>query len=219
MTRVKICGITRIKDAIACADARADFIGLVFAPSRRRIDVETASQIIHKINKLDKRPVIVGVFVNAPATSVNRIATYCRLDYVQISGDENWDYCKDVELPVIKVIHITGAHTSKNILCEIETGYKSRLKHKPVCLLDTGALDSYGGTGQAFDWSLAGEVASRYPVIIAGGLTAENVSRLIKTARPWGVDVSTGVETNSRKDINKIISFIKTVRMGQESVT
>ncbi len=219
MTMVKICGITRVKDAIACASTGADFIGLVFAPSLRRVDIETASQITRAIHDLDKRPMIAGVFVNTPVARVNQNAKYCRLDYVQISGDENWDYCKDIELPLIKVIHITGAHTPNKVLCEIEKGYNSHFKHNPICLLDTGTHDSYGGTGKTFDWSIIGEISSRYPVMVAGGLRADNVSQLIKIARPWGVDVSTGVETNGHKDRGRIASFIKTVRMCQESIT
>ena len=104
--------------------------------------------------------------------------------------------------------------TAKQIISDIETGYSSGLRHKPICLLDTKASDACGGTGRAFDWDLAREVSAIYPVIVAGGLDPENVGRLVRQVDPWGVDVSSGVESNGKKDIQKIEAFIKMVRKG-----
>ncbi len=143
---------------------------------------------------------------------VNETAEYCRLDYVQLSGNEDRDYCKDIDFPVIKVIHVHNGCLAEEVIKEIEEGYKASLKHKPLFLLDTAKSNYFGGTGQAFDWNLAAEIAAVYPVIVAGGLMPDNVSQLIKTANPWGVDVSSGVESGGIKDMQKVRSFINTVR-------
>jgi phosphoribosylanthranilate isomerase len=216
MTKIKICGITQVEHAVAAAVSGADFLGLVFAPSKRRIDTEKALQITAVIRSIVKRPLVAGIFVNMPASEVNEIARYCSLDYVQLSGSENWDYCKDIVFPIIKVIHICEGCNFGQVIEEIEAGYKISLKYRPVFLLDTQEGGYFGGTGQAFDWALAKEVASAYPVIVACGLTPDNVNGLIKSGRPWGVDVSSGVETSGDKDINKIKAFIDTVRKTEE---
>jgi phosphoribosylanthranilate isomerase len=216
MTKVKICGITQVEDAVAATVAGVDFLGLVFAPSKRRIDKEKALQITAVIRSIDKRPLTTGVFVNLPSSKVNETARYCHLDYVQLSGNEDWDYCKYIDFPVIKVIHIHDGCLAEQVVKEIEAGYKVSLKHKPLFLLDTAKSDHFGGTGQTFDWNLAAEIAGVYPVIVAGGLSQDNVSQLLKTARPWGVDVSSGVETGGIKDMKKIRSFIDIVRKIEE---
>jgi phosphoribosylanthranilate isomerase len=216
VTRVKICGLAEIGHALAAAEAGADFIGLVFAPSRRQVSMEKAAGISEAIHKLRIHPMIVGVFVNRPADKVNRITESCRLDYVQLSGDESWEYCLDIEKPVIKVIHIASGKTDKGIINEIENGYSMLNSERLTCLLDTRVGEAYGGSGQTFDWQLAEEVSARFPVIIAGGLNKDNVGQLVERVKPWGVDVSTGVETESVKDITKIKAFINIVKGVKE---
>ena len=218
MTRVKICGITKTPHALAAADAGADFIGLVFAPSKRLVDVEQARDIAAAVKGHREGQVLtVGVFVNAPAAEVNRTAEYCRLDRVQLSGDEPWDYLRDIERPVIKAVRVKRGQSSQDILAELAPGYRM-MGADLMCLLDCYAAGSYGGSGKAFDWSVAREATQRFPVMVAGGLSPQNVGEAMRLARPWGVDVSSGVESDGVKDISRIKAFIEAVRQADRAL-
>jgi len=217
VTRIKICGLTQPQHALAAASAGADFIGLVFAPSSRQVTVAQALPVVEAVRNLKNRPAIVGVFVNLVAEEVNRIAEQCHLDYVQLSGDESWQYCQQIEKPVIKAIHVTGRSTS-HIIDRIAEGYQLLSPEKLICLLDSKVGNAYGGTGQTYDWKLAREIAARFPIIIAGGLTPDNVGTMVQEVQPWGVDVASGVESNGRKDEAKIVAFIEAVRGAEAEV-
>jgi len=214
MTRVKICGISNEAHALAAAEAGTDFIGLVFAPSKRQVIPARAREIVDAVKKSGAATKVVGVFVNAPVFQINEIADFCALDVVQLSGDESWEDCRKIANPVIKAIRI-GGQSLQNICAELSAASRLLARRRFVTLLDSEVEGKYGGTGQTFNWDLAREVAKKFQVIIAGGLDPQNVATLIKRVSPWGVDVSSGVESNSVKDAAKIRAFIEAVRSTQ----
>jgi len=218
MIKIKICGLSEIEHALVAAEAGADFFGLVFAPARRQVSPEKALLLVEAVHSLRPHPAVVGVFVNSAAQEVNRIADYCRLDWVQLSGDETGHYCQQIERPIIKAIRISAGKTAKEILDEITRWHRLVLSQELVCLLDSHLSNAHGGTGQTFNWQLAEEASAKFPVIIAGGLTPMNVGQLVKEVQPWGVDASSGVETNGQKDPAKISAFIAAVRKAEENV-
>ena len=211
MTKIKICGITRGEHAQAAAASGADFVGLVFAPSRRQVSLDEGIPLARAIRNFNPAPGVVGVFVNFDNNAVNRIAGTAQLDWVQLSGSESWTYCREINVPVIKVIHVAG-QTGDDIIATIDAGRQVMGNHEFVCLLDASRQNLYGGTGETFDWAIAREVAARYKIIVAGGLTPENVGQLIDEVHPWGVDVSSGVETEGEKDPAKIAAFVQAVK-------
>jgi phosphoribosylanthranilate isomerase len=213
VTNIKICGLSEAEHALVAARAGADLLGMIFAPYRRQVSPEKASVLVKAVHSLRHPPELVGVFVNAPAAEVNRIAESFHLDRVQLSGNETWRYCKQIERPIVKAVHVSPRTRVDKILSRIDIG--ARLKPDLICLLDSKGEDAPGGTGKTFDWELAREVAARFPVIVAGGLTPENVSQAIREAQPWGIDVSSGVETNGQKDPDKIKAFVAAVRKAE----
>jgi phosphoribosylanthranilate isomerase len=215
LTRVKICGIMEVIHAQAALEAGADLIGVVIAPSPRRVTPDKAREIVTAIKDQNYTAPVVGVFVNTPAPTVNFLAAYCMLDWVQISGDETWECCQQIEKPVIKAIHIAADWTEKELLAQLEDGQRALNHRPPVFLLDTFAQDRYGGTGQSFPWEIARQAAAKFPVIIAGGLHPQNVGQVITSLQPWGVDVSSGVEDDGVKSVKKIRAFIQAVRSAQ----
>lgn len=212
MTKIKICGIRTQEQAVVAAKAGADFIGLMFAPSHRRVTPRAAAKIIAALKKEKPDVEAVGVFVNADAGTVNRVCKACGLDRVQLSGDESWEYCRKIEKPIFKVMRVNRDNPPEKVGRDIKYGLKLLKGRKITIMLDTSTRGRYGGTGVTFDWELAQPIARRHRVIIAGGLTPANVPEAIKTLSPWGVDVSTGVETKGVKDLNKIKKFIEAVR-------
>ena len=194
MTRVKICGIKEKAHALAVIEAGGDFIGLVFAPSQRQVTPVQASQIVSTVKSCRNVTGVVGVFVNMPAPEVNMIANSCNLDWVQLSGDEPWEYCRQITKPLIKAVRIRQGQRPEQIGANLATGERILSSQRHLYLLDSQVKGKYGGTGITFDWSSARQVAEQFPVIIAGGLNPDNVAQVIEMVAPWGVDVSSGVE-------------------------
>jgi phosphoribosylanthranilate isomerase len=214
-TRIKICGIRDKAHALAAVEAGADFIGLVFAPSQRQVSPAQACEIASTVKNSSDATKVVGVFVNAPSSQVNELADFCALDWVQLSGDESWEYCREVVRPVIKAIRV-GRQSPEELYAELSAGGKLLPAQRFIALLDSQVEGKYGGTGESFNWDLAQRVAERFPVIIAGGLDTKNVAGLIERVAPWGVDASSGVETEGVKDMAKIKAFIEAVRKADE---
>ena len=216
MTHIKICGIKNEAHAIAIAKAGVNFMGLVFATSPRQITPLYAKKIVDLLRMRDNSTEAVGVFVNTNAASVNQIAETCNLDWVQLNGDEPWGYCRELNRPVIKVIRVSRNFKPETIIANLALGEKTLANQKHIFLIDSNTPEKYGGTGQPFNWELARPIAERFPVIIAGGLSPDNVREAIQTIKPWGVDVSSGVETQGAKDLDKILKFINTVKNTDE---
>lgn len=200
--RVKICGITRLEDALAAVDAGADALGFVFYPdSPRAISASTAADICKRLPPFVCK---VGLFVNSERDKIIEILEEVALDMLQFHGDESPDHCDSYSKPYIKAVRM---HDNVNLVAEAK-----RFKQASALLLDAFVKGIYGGTGRAFDWTEATRDIGK-PVILAGGLTADNVVTAIKQARPYAVDVSGGVESGKGiKDADKIVEFIREVR-------
>lgn len=240
---VKICGLRSAEHALAAAAAGTDLVGLVFAPSRRRVSVEEAIVIAAALRGCVHRPLIAGLFVNAPPTEVAAVARAVGLDLAQLSGDEPSDDADALSLPLIKALRMDGSareaawieravestrrQGAKQTRSQADSSYlpKSALSlpvsppsSLPVSLphltllIDAHVPGAYGGTGVTADWSRAATLARSLPLILAGGLTPENVGAAIAAVRPVGVDVSSGVERDGVKDTAKIEAFLGAAR-------
>jgi phosphoribosylanthranilate isomerase len=216
MTRVKICGLKDEVHALAAAEAGADFIGLVFAPSQRQVTPTQAERIATVVKATGQAVEVVGLFVNEPTGTVNEVADFCRLDRVQLSGDETWEYCREINRPLIKVLRVSRRHSAERLGDILAEGAKVLGDKQFIFSLDANVKGKYGGTGVTFNWSVARQITEQYPIIIAGGLTPENVTRAIDQAAPWGVDVSSGVEVNGAKHTARIRAFINAVRRADD---
>ncbi|MBI2867809.1 MAG: phosphoribosylanthranilate isomerase [Chloroflexi bacterium] len=215
-THIKICGLREPEHAIAAAKLGADFLGLVFARSKRQVTPEQATAVARAVRAaLPQPPAIVGVFAGSPAPDVNRIAEECGLDLVQLSGRESWAYASQIARPVIKVIHIDEAGFGPEGLATIATHCAEASLRGHRVLLDSASDRVMGGSGKTFDWAIAAELSREFDFLLAGGLTPANVADAVTIANPWGVDVSSGVETGGVKDIAKIEAFITAARNAQ----
>jgi phosphoribosylanthranilate isomerase len=208
LTKVKICGISDVATALSAATSGADYIGLVFAKSPRQVNPDQAAAISQVVHRLAEPPQVVGVFVNLEPDEVNRLADYCRLDMVQLSGDEDPDYCRQIQLPFIKSIHIGPSTTAEELYRRVEAYCSVSNTMTPV-LLDNRPDKRYGGSGTAFDWGLAVETSASFPLIVAGGLGTDNVGKMIEMVHPFGVDASSRLEKEGAKDHILIDEFIR----------
>ncbi|HEX8961360.1 MAG TPA: phosphoribosylanthranilate isomerase [Rhodocyclaceae bacterium] len=200
-TRIKICGITREQDLQAAVAAGADALGFVFYPqSARHLDIERAAALVRRVPPFVTR---VGLFVNPDPQVLADTLAAVPLDLVQYQGDETPEFCESFGRPYVKVARMRPGID----LVEFARSYPSARG-----LLLDAYVESYGGAGQMFDWSLVPK-GLPLPVVVAGGLTAANVGSAIRQLRPWGVDVSSGVEAaKGIKDAEKINAFVAAVR-------
>lgn len=237
MTSVKICGCMSPADAVAAAEAGADFIGIIFAQSRHHVAPEDATEIVraagtplremeqdeppplhpgrfdtieawfaHGAEALDrllarKRPLVVGVFEDQGIDEVNAVAEETGVDLVQLSGAEPASDAQLVNRQVINMLRQRTGMSASDLVSRIEPGAAVAI-----------GLDPSRGSGLTGDWGVAREIASRVPLWLAGGLTAENVGEAIASVRPWLVDVSSGVETDGAKDPAKMRAFVRAAK-------
>lgn len=226
------------------ADAGADFLGVIFAKSKRQVTPEQAATIVSAVRakyplhadiaaalaahsshglswqrrqantlanlvlRQKQRPLIVGVFMDQTAEEINAAALTSGIDLIQLHGSEGFQFAAQLCRPVVRVMHVFEGTSPEAILEEVEFGLASAL------LLDTAVRgSSSGGTGKTFDWDVARAVGQQVPIMVAGGLTPENVGAAIAQVHPWAVDVSSGVETDGpHKDHGKIREFVRVVK-------
>ena len=217
--KVKICGIRDGDSAVEAAGAGADFLGVNLVEGvRRQLTRFQAQEVVrnyrirardHRINRLrDKGPRVVGLFRNQDARWVNSATQQIDLDCVQLCGDEDETYIRSMWKPVLRPIHVKPS-MSRDELSDLVDHH---LELDRIVLLDTYDENTPGGTGKTFDWSIAEGIVNREGVLLAGGLNPENVDDALQQLTPWGVDVSTGVETDGVKDHAKIRAFIETAK-------
>ena len=199
MVRVKICGISDSATAVVAAEAGADAIGLIFAPSRRRVTAAQAREIAAALPPFVTK---VGVFVDEERGRIEESIAACGLGAVQLHGAEPPEFCAGFRVPVVKAIRVKDASSLQQM-----TAYQV-----DAFLLDTFDASALGGTGRTFDWTLAIQAARTHRTILSGGMTPVNVVEALTRVVPYGVDVSSGVETDGRKDHAKIRDFIRRVR-------
>lgn len=201
-TRIKICGITRVEDALASVRLSADAIGLVFAEkSPRRVDVERASAIVRALPPF---VATVALFVNPDPAEVETVLERVRPSLLQFHGEESPDFCRSFGTPWLKAVRVRPG--TDLLQCAADFADAAGL------LLDAYTPDAHGGTGHRFDWSLI-PAGLALPVVLAGGLDTGNVAEAIRRVRPWAVDVSSGVEAaKGIKDAAKVAAFISEVR-------
>ena len=222
MIRVKICGIGNPADACAAAEAGADFIGMVFVPERRRrITAAAAKEIVDSVRELNEpHPSMVGLFADQPLKEVNETIAHCALDAVQLCGLESVEYAAEVDCQVIKVVHVPASYRAPDDVPELSEWVKEYADAGCLVTLDRLVEGVQGGTGQSFNLDVAASLSSRgVSFLLAGGLTPANVGRAISIVRPWGVDVSSGVETIGRKDRRKIRRFVENARHADAALT
>jgi indole-3-glycerol phosphate synthase / phosphoribosylanthranilate isomerase len=202
--QVKICGLCTSHHLHTAIEAGADMLGLMFyEPSPRYIPPSQARELLDTIENRASAPDIVGVFVNRDADFIHDIVEQVGLDFVQLHGYELPEFCQQIRRPVIKGLRLHSGDDIGLIRAYRDTTWR--------ILLDTPS-SQWGGSGMTHNWRLAHKVAQDMPVLLAGGLTPENVGEAIFQVRPWGVDVSSGVETFGQKDVEKIRAFIQQVR-------
>ncbi len=212
-TRIKMCGLTRIKDVEFGFSQGLDALGFIFyEKSPRNVLPDFVRDVVAKVPPFVD---CVGVFVNRDREEVEEIVEYCGLSHAQLHGNENYKYCERVErfaspCNVIKAFRVSEATKNSDFTPydDVVHGY----------LLDTYLKGNAGGTGETFDWNIIKQLDLQRPMILAGGLTPDNIEEAIETVRPFGVDVNSGVEIEPGiKDHEKLMDFVLKVRQSDNA--
>ena len=208
--KVKICSLRDAETALSAAKSGADFLGLNFVEGvRRQLKVMEGAAVVARYRLRAPRnrypTKFVGLFRNQPSDWVNEVSKRVVLDYVHLCGEEDETYMRSMWRPILRQVRIRPGTTGSALEAEVQ----HHLDGGRMVVLDHYDENTLGGAGKTFDWSVATGVADREGVLLAGGLNADNVATAIQTLRPWGVDVSSGVETDGEKDRNKIREFIE----------
>ena len=201
--KIKVCGMTSLEDTLVAVEAGADAVGFIFyKKSPRSVTIKTVCEIVDALPPFVDA---IGIFVNESAEQINKIADRCKLDRVQLHGDETPAFCKKIRRRVIKAIRVKDIQSLKKLSDFPVSGF----------LLDTFSEEQRGGTGKVFDWNLVHPAKKYGAVILAGGLTPNNVRQAIHRVKPYGVDVCSGVESQPGiKDHKKVKAFIKNAKAG-----
>lgn len=197
--KVKICGVKTVQDGKVIEEAGADFIGFIFASSKRQISIQQAKKITQHLKNIKT----VGVFVNPTESEIRKAVTEVPLDYVQLHGDETEEFAEKFQGQVIKAFPSNS-----------QLSYDSQFNFPAeYTLVDSPRKQTYGGSGEVFDWKqLDNPTIKKDQLILAGGLNSENITEAVQTVQPFAVDISSGVESNGKKDPEKIKKFMETVR-------
>lgn len=203
MTKIKICGIKTVTNALAAMEAGADYLGFNFYPkSVRFIEKQVCAEITSVLRKEHPQTKLVGVFVNSTVAEIKDIMKTCSFDLAQLHGDETVEMSNQLDGKAFKAFR--GIPGSVGEFARSES---------PAFLVDASVKGVYGGSGVTADWDGAAELAKKYPLLLAGGLTPENVAEAISRVKPWGVDVASGVEfAPGEKDARKMSAFVKAVK-------
>ncbi len=215
MTKLKICGLRDADNAIVAAEAGADFLGFNFVPgARRQLSIDRAQSIIldYRRRRGEGGPELVGLFADQPVEEVGEVVRRCGLDMAHLCGTEPIEYWRALSVPIIKQIKVHDEGPVEKAAAETLRQVGEVVSEGHIAMLDKYVAGVSGGTGKTFDWRIAGEVARHHGFLLAGGLNPDNVGQAIGTALPWGVDVSSGVETDGAKDPQKIAAFAEAVR-------
>ena len=199
MTKVKICGLRRIEDAAWANALLPDYIGFIFAKSKRQV---TAKQAAETASRLDTRIKTVGVFVNATQSEIDDVLSTCPLDVLQLHGEEAPAFCAQQSISVWKAFRIAD-----------KTDFdKTNAYHADAFLFDGYSAKAHGGVGERFNWQWLDAYKGSTPMVIAGGIDEHNATEAIRIAKPFAVDISSAVETDGFKDAAKVERFIRKVR-------
>ena len=219
MTKVKICSVQEAGHILAAAEAGANFVGLNFVPGvRRRLPEDKAREMVQAFRDRYNRtgPKLVGIFVDQPLDEVDRILQEYDLDMAQLSGHEPLEYAKQVSRPVIKAVHVPAEKPTGEVIASLRPLLAELESAGILPLLHPDVGQALGGTGAALDWEIARALGGDRRFLLAGGLDPENVAQAVRQVQPWGVDVSSGVETAGIKDVEKIEAFVQRAGAAKE---